>query len=269
MRRLVNDMLHFAQRVPTVPVERTIDVRKAQELREIVPNRISWCALFLKAYGLVAVQFPELRRAFMQVPRHRLYEHPHSIASLAVERSYQGELGVFFGHVRAPENQPLAELERIVRAYKDLPVEEVAIYRRALRVGRFPGPVRRMMWWYGLHLSGPGRARRLGTFGLSTYSGLGAHSLHPLSPLTTTMNYGCVDEKGKVNVRIVYDHRVMDGAIIARALGALEEVFNEDVTRQMRSLIMELRSSAEARSSKIEGWTSKMRIQGRARREAS
>jgi hypothetical protein len=236
MRRLVNDMLHFARRVPTVPVERVIDVRHAQELREIVSHRISWCALFLKAYGLTAAQCPELRRAFIEFPRRQLYEHPYSIASLAVERYYAGELGVFFGHVRAPENQPLLELEGIVRDYKDRPIEEVPIYRRAIRVSRFPGPFRRLLWWYGLHLSGHGRARRLGTFGLSTYSGLGAQSLHPLSPLSTTLNYGSVDESGKVNVRVVYDHRVMDGAIVARALGLLEEIFNGELLVQMKRL---------------------------------
>src|SRR6516162_5914128 len=89
-RRVVNDMLHFAHRVPGVPVERLIDVRSARDLREEVPVRVGWCALFLKAYGLVARRFPELRRAYMPFPTARLYEHPHSIASVAIERSYRG-----------------------------------------------------------------------------------------------------------------------------------------------------------------------------------
>jgi hypothetical protein len=169
----------------------------------------------------------------MEFPRPRLYEHPFSIASLAVERLYEGEFGVFFGHVRAPENQALLSLEAYVHKYKESPVEQVPIFRRALRVSRFPRPVRRLMWWYGLHLSGPGRARRLGTFGLSTYSSLGAQSLHPLSPLSTILNYGPVNEEGTVNVRIVYDHRVMDGSTVARALAALEEVFNGELLREM------------------------------------
>jgi hypothetical protein len=236
MRRLVNDMLHFARRMPSVPVERSVDVLRACQMRERMRHRVGWCALFLKAYGLVAARFPELRRAYMEYPGPRLYEHPYSIASVAVERIYQGEPGVFFGHIRAPENQALLGLEQYIRNYKELPVEQVPIYRRALRVSRFPAPVRRLMWWYGLHLSGAGRARRLGTFGLSTYSALGAQSLHPLSPLCTTLNYGRVDEKGRVHVRIVYDHRVMDGSTIARALAALEEVFNGEVLREMAGL---------------------------------
>lgn len=233
-RRLVNDMLHFARQVPTVPVERLVDVAAVRNLRGQLPQRPGWCALFVRAYGLVAARFPELRRAYLDFPWPRLYEHPFSIASVAIEREYRGENGVFFGHVRGPETQRLDELDGHLRRYKEARIEDVPIYRRALRVSRFPGPVRRLMWWYGLHASGPGRARRLGTFGVSSYSALGAQSLHPLSVLATTLNYGPVQADGKVAVRVVYDHRAMDGATIARALAALEEVFNGELLWEMR-----------------------------------
>jgi len=154
---------------------------------------------------------------------------------VAIERLYRGERGVFFAHVRGPDHQSLEALEGHLGHYKETPIEEVPLYRRALRVSRFPGPIRRLMWWYGLHLSGPGRARRLGTFGLSSYSALGAQSLHPLSLLATTLTYGPVGEDGKVDVRVVYDHRAMDGATVARALAALEDAFNEDLPRELRA----------------------------------
>ena len=57
----------------------------------------------------------------------------------------------------------------------------------------------------------------MGTFGVSVYSALGAESLHPLTPLTTALNYGVIQENGDVTVRVIYDHRVMDGATVARA----------------------------------------------------
>jgi hypothetical protein len=69
----------------------------------------------------------------------------------------------------------------------------------------------------------------VGTFGVSVYSGLGAESLHPLSLMTTTLNYGVIAEDGTVDVRIIYDHRVLDGATVARVLGELEEVLNNQI----------------------------------------
>src|SRR5205085_3878235 len=108
----------------------------------------------------------------------------------------------------------------------DRPVEMIGTFRRALRISRLPRPVRRALWWYALNSSGYKRARNLGTFGVSVYSGLGAEGLHPLSPLTTTLNYGVIAEDGTVDVRVVYDHRVLDGATVARALEDLEGILN-------------------------------------------
>src|SRR6202011_12683 len=92
-----------------------------------------------------------------------------------------------------------------------------------------PRPVRRLVWWFGLNAWGRKRANYMGTFGVSVYGGLGAASLHPLSPLTTTLNYGVIAADGTVDVRLIYDHRVLDGATVARALEELEWVLNHEV----------------------------------------
>jgi hypothetical protein len=46
-----------------------------------------------------------------------------------------------------------------------------------------------------------------------------------------------------VPVRIVYDHRVMDGATVARALGLLEDVLNTEICQELAGL-----AGAEAES---------------------
>jgi hypothetical protein len=104
-----------------------------------------------------------------------------------------------------------------------------------LRIASLPLPLRRLMWWLGLNI-GRQRANYFGTFGLSVYSALNAESLHPLSPLTSLLNYGVIDASGDVNVRIIYDHRVMNGANVARALERLEEILNTVIVEELRSL---------------------------------
>jgi hypothetical protein len=96
--------------------------------------------------------------------------------------------------------------------------------------------LRRALWWVCLNVWGRKRAHFMGTFGLSTYSSLGATSLHPLTPLTYTLNYGVIGANGDVTVRLVYDHRVVDGAFIARALRDLERVLNCEILSELRTM---------------------------------
>ena len=91
-----------------------------------------------------------------------------------------------------------------------------------------------MLWRVGLYTSGRRRAKHLGTFGVSVYSALGAESLHPLSPLTSTLNYGPIQPDGRVAVRIIYDHRVMDGSTVARALACLQDVLSGEMLAELR-----------------------------------
>jgi hypothetical protein len=232
-RRWIGDLLHFARKVPGVVVERRMDVHALQQARARTAPRGSWCSIFLKAYALVAAETPELRRAYMPFPWPHFYEHPFNIASVAVERLYRGERAVFFGHLRAPEQQSLTALDARLRRYKEEPVEDFGLFRRALTVSRLPRPLRRLAWWIGLNGSGPGRARRMGTFGVSVYSGLGAESFNHHTPLTTSLSYGVIGGDGSVPVRVIYDHRVMDGGTVARALARLEEVLNRDILGEM------------------------------------
>jgi hypothetical protein len=183
----------------------------------------------------VASRFPELRRSYLPFPFPRLYEHPGSVASIALEREYRGEPAVLFVRLRQPERQGLYELEAHLKRYKETPLEKIAAFRRAIKVSRLPRPLRRLIWWVGLSTSGRRRVKHFGTFGVSVYSGLGAESLHPLSPLSTTLNYGVIGEDGRVPVRVVYDHRVMDGSTVARALGCLEQVLAGEIADELRA----------------------------------
>jgi hypothetical protein len=236
-RRLVCDLVHFAHQVPTVPVQRVINVGSLEAVRSQLHLRPSWVAIFTKAYARVAVEYPELRRTYLSVPWSRLYEHSENIASIAVERVYEGENGVFFAHFHSPELLDLLTFEKQLRRFKEDPIEKIPDFRTCLIMSRLPKPLRRFAWWYVTHARGYRKATWLGTFGVSVYSSLGVESLHPLTPLTTTLNYGVIQENGEVAVRVIYDHRVMDGATVARALGRLDQVLKQDIHAELRGLL--------------------------------
>jgi hypothetical protein len=155
--------------------------------------------------------------------------------ALAIERTYRGEEGVFVGIFRAPEQQSLAQLQLAVDWYKNETLEKVGFYRMALRFSRVPRPIRRLLWWGTLNVSGYKRCKRFGTFGLSSYGSLGAEQVHPISPLTTTLTYGPIDlTTGRVVVKLIYDHRVLDGAYVARRLRDIEETLHGPILAELR-----------------------------------
>lgn len=238
-RRFIIDLLHFAKQVPSVPVSRDMDVSALVAARASHPTRPSWALLFMKAYALVCEKNPPLRRALLTFPWSRLYEHPISVCALALEREYQGEEGIFVGLFRGPEVPSLVRLQEPLEWYRKTPLQEIGFYRQALRVSRLPWPVRWLLWWSTLNVSGLKRAKRFGTFGLSSYGALGAESLHPISPLTTTLTYGPIDANGRICVKLIYDHRVLDGAYIARRLQDLEETLNGPILEELRRGIVE------------------------------
>ena len=226
--------MRFSRNIPRITVQRRMNLGPVVQARKGLDPRPSWTAMFLKGYALLSQETPELRRAYVKLPWPHLYEYPSTIASLAYEREHGSERVVLLDRIKRPEARSLDQLSRKIRASQSRPIMQVKEFRRALRMARAPGPVRRFLMWLGLNI-GRQRPNYFGTFQLSVYSGLGAESLNPLTPLTTLLNYGQIDEHGAVDVRVHYDHRVMDGANVARALERLEVIMNTEVVDELRN----------------------------------
>src|SRR5262249_19812038 len=150
----------------------------------------------------------------------------------SIERRYQNEDVVFFVQGRRPERRSLTEIDAIIHACKDEPVESVKFFRRAIRLSKTPWPFRRLTWWERLNVSGKLRARNFGPIGIPTTSAEGAGILALLPLVTATLHYGLFDDRGNLPARITFDHRVLDGAFVARGLVELEEVLQTTILEE-------------------------------------
>jgi hypothetical protein len=235
-RRLVIDLMTFSQRVPTVTVDRRMNLSRLVAARQLCSPRPTWTALFTKGYALVAAREPLLRRCYIGLLWPRFYENAKNIATLNVRRRVDEEEVVLHAHVRSPELRSLMEVDAIIRYFMETPVEEIDSYRRVRRVSYLPGPLRRLIMWAGLNLLGRRRCHNFGTFGLTSVAGQGAGILNLVPLLTSTLHYGLLDEKGCLDVRLAFDHRVLDGAQAAESLLHLEVTLLGAILDEVRSL---------------------------------
>ncbi len=235
-RRFVCDLLHASRHVPIVTFERRMELALVVAARKRMVQPPAWVLLFTKAFGVVAARRPELRRTYLQLPWPLLWQADENVASVAVERDYRGEPGVFFGFVTAPETVPLTDMMATLHDWKTKPVDEIESFRPLIRFTRLPLPMRRFLWWYATTWSGRVKTKSFGTFGVSLTGASGATALNLIGPLTTSLNTGVVADDGTVDVRLHFDHRVMDGMPAARAMAELEEVLRTEIVAELTAM---------------------------------
>jgi hypothetical protein len=233
-RRLVLDGLWFARRVPLFPIEKTVELADVAQLRKATPRRISWAAIFVKAYALAAQQHRALRQTYVRWPSPHLVEETHSTAMVVVNRQYLGEDRICWGVLEHPERHALTKLQQQLDYYQSEPVDSA--FRRQVVLSRMPMPLRRFLYWWNMNFGGRMRARRLGTFTMSTLAGEGVVNRMHQTFLTSSLTYGPLDDAGRALVTILCDHRVVDGIVAARAIADLEAALHGPILAELKSL---------------------------------
>jgi hypothetical protein len=235
-RRFICDLLRTARQIPIVTFERRVDLAPLIEVRKRLKQPPPWAVLFAKGFAIVAANRPEFRRAYLPLAWPHLWEAEQSVATIAVEREYRGETGVFFGMLKSPNEKPLAELAKKVYEWKTKPLDEIALFRRVFRYSRLPFPIRRLLWWIAVSWSGKVKARNFGTFGISLTGAAGATATNLIAPITTSLNCGVIQPDGTTDLRLHFDHRVLDGMTAARALAELEDVLKNTIVQELEIL---------------------------------
>lgn len=235
-RRLVDDVLRLYQKMPSCAHDRRCNFSELSNLRSQLPERISWPALFIKAFAILSDRHPVLRQTWQSWPWPHLREYSNIVANVATHREYQNQPWLCWSKISDPHKKPLAEIHRQLVRYKTDPVEKA--FKQQLQLSMFPGFLRRALWWWNMNLVGSKRPKRLGTYLLTTLASKNVEIQHPPGFLTANWTYGPLDEHGNSKVTLVYDHRLMDGSTVADIMADLERIMNEEIAAEMRAVIV-------------------------------
>lgn len=231
-RALVTDVLHIHRQNPTFAHNRYMHLPVLAEARDRATIRVSWPALFIRAWGQVSNRSPVLLQTWRTWPWGHIFQHQTTVANLATCRRHGEQDWLFWGLIRSPESQPLVDIQNAIDRFASESPETV--FTRQLILSRFPTWARRIIWWWNLNIAGEKRGKRLGTFSLTTVAGRGAEIQHPPTVMTTGLTFGPIDHNGGMKVTLVYDHRLMDGAYVADRLNELYKELTGPVLSELQ-----------------------------------
>ncbi|HEY0983579.1 hypothetical protein [Schlesneria sp.] len=234
-RRLTLDVLRLHKQAATCAHDRRFRLSRVAGLRSRLPMRISWALIYIKAFAIVAARRPVLRQSYQSWPWPHLYQHAQNVAMLATHRVYRDEPWVFWSRFVEPETQPLTKLQASLDRFLTEPPNKV--FRQQWQLSGLPTPFRRFLWWWTLNVAAKKRARRAGTFFLTTLAGKGVEIQDPPAFLTSNLTYGPMDDQQECRVTLSYDHRLMDGSFVADCLIELEEVMNQQIAAELESIL--------------------------------
>jgi hypothetical protein len=236
-RTLVGDVIRFALKAPLGAVETTFDLTELAQLRRHVRPRLSWNAIFMKAYGLMAADWPQLRQFMVPFPTPHLYQHDRNVCLISVTRRIGDEDILLFGRLESPESDSLIKLQRRIDSYRNEPVLSIRQFRHQLRFARVPWPIRSLGYWIMCNLWPSRRGLYLGTFGMSIsgFDDVRFTTFH-LGPCTTTLGVDVVSRGGHSRLLLTFDHRILDGKPVIDIIRQLERTLRGPICDEMRRL---------------------------------
>jgi hypothetical protein len=234
-RRLVDDVIRVAQKMPLASLSCDWDLSHISKLRRMAKPKISWNVLVMKAYAAAASQDRQLLRGYVSFPWGHLYEHHQNVCMMTMSRQYDGEERLLFARFNEPDNLTLVELQQQYDHYRKAPVEEIRQFRHQIAFARCPALLRRFAWWTLFNVWPKKRAFHMGTFGMSISGHRGAWGSKHLGPNTTTIGVDPMPRNGISHALLTFDHRVLDGtpasAVLTRVHHLLTTAIKEELAK--------------------------------------
>jgi hypothetical protein len=236
-RRLVDDVIGMAQRIPAVGLSGDFDVTEVSRLRRLTRPKLSWNVLYLKAYALVATKIPQLNQLYVRFPWPHLYQHPSIVCMMTVSREYQGEERLFFARFNDPQNYSLQELQQRYNHFMEAPVEEIRQFRHQIQFAKFPAFLRRIGWGIMFDWWPAKRASQIGTIGMSFSGYRGVYGNRHLGPMTSILGVDPIPRKGTARLVLTFDHRVLDGIPAALALESIQQQLDQQIREELQQMV--------------------------------
>lgn len=210
-----------------------VDATRMKQARVDSGGKISFVGLLIKAAADVVAQYPQARSMLKgSTLRPKLLEIDDVDVKLLFDKTVDGQRCVAAGTVRAAQDLSVLGVQDAIDVYKDAPLDREGPFRDVVLMQRLPLPVSRLA--YQLAKLKPAlRAAAQGTFSVSAVGQEPVRAIFPM--ISGTLGFGIgratdtpVVRDGAITVApvftlsLVFDHRVLDGAVAAEILARVK-----------------------------------------------
>lgn len=245
-RRLVDDVIRVARRQPMAAFTRDMDVSRLCDLRRQIKPRLSWNAIMMKAYAMVAAETDELRQVYVSLPWPHIYQANENVAMITVAREDQGQTRLLFARFNRPESLSLHQIQEQLDHYNTAPIQSIKQFRHQIRFAALPTFLRRMVWFMMNDVWPSKRASHVGTFGMSISGFNNAYGNAHLGPNATILGVDPAPRQGVARTILTFDHRILDGKPTIDVISQLYKTLMGPIAEEMQALAAAENQSANA-----------------------
>lgn len=230
-RRHTYYFLEKARENAPVLLDTDVDMAAIREQREHAKRNglsTSYISYIIKVISAVLVKYPQANASVKPSFIPTIMQYDRVVAKFTLDKSYGNQAMVLSALVNDSDKKSIAEIQQDIDHYKSADYEESEAFATVRKLNGFPFWLGRRL--YGFVLNKLAKRQQIqGSFTVTSLGHSRVNGFFPISSTTLAFGVGAINDSavvvnGEVVIRpmlrlsMVFDHRVIDGAMAAAIL---------------------------------------------------
>lgn len=215
-----------------VVLEAEIDMTQVIQHRQNSSTKISYLAYFIQALSKVLLEFPQANSILVGKLFPRLIPLESINAKFTLDKTLYGQRMVVSAIIPQANLLPIEQIQNNIDYFKSHKFETCPEFKPIQMLQKLPLPLGKLLFNYAMRKAKI-KSKVQGSFTVTSLGGRNISRFVPLSGSTLTLGVADITAKtcikdGQIiisdctNLTLVFDHRVLDGAIAAEILSKLK-----------------------------------------------
>lgn len=224
-----------------VVLETEVDMSSILQHRQMSANKISYISYFIKAFSDVLEKFPDANSMIIGTFLPNIIQLKNINAKFTLDKTLEGRRIVTSAVILNSNHISLEQIQERVNYFKSHDFKSCSEFKPIRILQKIPLPFGRLLFNYTMKNANL-KSKVQGSFTITSLGGRDVSRFIPLSGSTISLGLSDIIDKpivkeGQIkikpitNIVLVFDHRVLDGAISAEILSELKKYLENNFFR--------------------------------------